>query len=79
MQLSTWNSITQLRLKLPDKLVKKIDRWISEGRFSSRRGAIETIVSLYYERERTRKFYETLVKRTDEARKCSSLPVPLKD
>jgi Arc/MetJ-type ribon-helix-helix transcriptional regulator len=60
---------TQVQVRIPEELVKEIDHWISEGRFSSRSEAVKTIVALYNEREVTRKFYQTLLKRSDEARK----------
>ena len=61
---------TQVQVRIPEELVKEIDHWISEGQFSSRSEAIKTIVALYHERERTRKFYTTLLKRSDEGRKA---------
>jgi len=70
---------TQVQARIPEELVKEIDRWISEGRFSSRSEAIKTIVALYNERERTRKFYQTLLKRSDEARKDPGSLIPLKE
>lgn len=66
-----------MQVRIPEDLVKEIDRWVAEGRFSSRSEAIKTIVALYDERERTRRFYETLVKRSDEARKSPESLVPL--
>ncbi len=58
-------------------MVKDLDRWISEGRFSSRSEAVKTIVALYDERERTRKFYQTLVRRSGEAKKNPKSLIPL--
>jgi Arc/MetJ-type ribon-helix-helix transcriptional regulator len=49
-------------------LVRDIDRWIAEGRFSSRSEAVKTIVAIYNDRERTRLFYEMLSKRSREAK-----------
>lgn len=64
---------TQVQVRIPQELVEELDRWISEGRFSSRSEAIKTIVALYNEREHTRKFYQTLLKRSDEARGAPNL------
>ena len=70
---------TQVQVRIPKELVKEIDSWISEGRFASRSEAIKTIVALYDERERTRKFYKSLVKRSDEARKRPQSLIPLEE
>jgi Arc/MetJ-type ribon-helix-helix transcriptional regulator len=59
----------QVQLRLPEKLVAEIDCWVAEGRFKSRSDAIKSIIILYVEREKTRAFYEMLVKRSEEARK----------
>lgn len=70
---------TQVQVRIPEELVKELDRWIEEGKFSSRSEAVKTIVTLYNERERTRKFYEMLSKESDEAKKHPESLVPLKD
>jgi Arc/MetJ-type ribon-helix-helix transcriptional regulator len=70
---------TQVQVRIPEELVQEIDNWIAEGRFSSRSEAVKTIVTLYKERERTRKFYEMLSKESDEARKHPESLIPLKD
>jgi Arc/MetJ-type ribon-helix-helix transcriptional regulator len=70
---------TQVQVRIPEELVQKIDRWISEGRFSSRSEAVKTILALYNEREQTRKFYEMLSKESEESRKHPESLIPLKD
>lgn len=70
---------TQVQVRIPEELVQEIDGWIAEGRFSSRSEAVKTIVALYKERERTRKFYEMLAKESEESRKHPESLVPLKD
>ena len=75
----TFMATTQVQVRIPDDLVKELDRWIAEGRFSSRSEAVKTIVALYKERERTRKFYEMLSKRSEDARKHPERLVPLID
>ena len=75
----TFMATSQVQVRIPDDLVKELDRWIAEGRFSSRSEAVKTIVALYKERERTRRFYEMLSKRSEDARKHSERLVPLRD
>jgi Arc/MetJ-type ribon-helix-helix transcriptional regulator len=70
---------TQVQVRIPEELVQEIDRWVDEGRFSSRSEAVKTIVTLYNEREHTRKFYEMLSRESEEARKRPESLVPLKD
>jgi len=72
-------ALTQVQVRMPEKIVKEIDRWIAEGRFASRSEAIKTIVALYQERERTRKFYTMLLKRSKEARERPEILIPLED
>ena len=66
-------------MRIPEELVQELDKWIAEGRFSSRSEAVKTIVSLYKEREQTRRFYEMLSKESDEARTHPESLIPLKD
>ena len=67
----------QVQVRMPEKLVKEIDKWVAEGRFKSRSDAIKTIVALYEERERTREFYKMLVERSKEAKEKPEILVPL--
>jgi Arc/MetJ-type ribon-helix-helix transcriptional regulator len=53
--------VTQVQLRLSDKTLKEIDRWVAEGKFKSRSDAIKSIISLYEEREKTREFYKLLL------------------
>lgn len=69
----------QVQVRVPEKVVQEIDRWISEGRFANRSEAIKTVLLLYEERERTRKFYQTLLKRSEQARKKTDSLIPLED
>ncbi len=68
---------TQVQVRIPKELVGEIDKWISQGKFSSRSEAVKTIVALYNDRERTRKFYQTLLRRSDEARGNLEILIPL--
>ena len=67
----------QVQVRMPDEMVRRMDEWISEGKFKSRSDAIKTIISLYEERERTREFYMMLEQRSKEAREHPEELVPL--
>ena len=71
--------MTQVQVRMPEKLVREIDRWVAEGRFKSRSDAIKTIVAMYEERERTREFYKMLIERSKEAREKPEILVPLEE
>ena len=70
---------TQVQVRIPAELVEELDHWIAEGRFASRSEAVKTIVTLYQEREKTRKFYDMLLKESEEAKKHPETLIPLKD
>ncbi len=67
----------QVQVRVPKKVVQEIDRWITEGRFANRSEAIKTVLTLYEEREKTRQFYQTLLKRSQQAKKKPELLIPL--
>ena len=71
--------MAQVQLRLPEKTVEEIDRWVAEGKFKSRSDAIKTIISLYEEREKTREFYQMLLKRSQEAKEHPEDLVPLEE
>jgi len=71
--------LAQVQLRLPEKMLEEIDRWVAEGRFKSRSDAIKAIISFYEEREKTREFFRMLVKRSEEARKHPEFLVPLEE
>ena len=71
--------MAQVQLRLPEAMIAEIDCWVAEGRFKSRSDAIKTIISLYEEREKTRKFYELLNQRSEEAKKHPEKLVPLEE
>jgi len=71
--------MTQVQVRMPEKLLREIDRWVAEGRFRSRSDAIKTIIALYEERERTREFYNMLIKRSKEAKEKPEILVPLEE
>ncbi len=71
--------IPQVQLRLPEEMVAEIDAWVAEGRFKNRSDAIKTIISFYEEHEKTRKFYELLNKRSQEAKNSPEKLVPLEE
>jgi len=71
--------LAQVQLRLSEKTLDEIDRWIGEGRFKSRSDAIRTIISFYEERERTLGFLKMIVKRSEEAKKHPEILIPLEE
>jgi len=71
--------MVQVQLRVPEKVIGEIDRWVDEGRFSSRSDAIKTIVSMYEEKEKTMRFLKMLSKRSEEAKRKPSSLVRLED
>jgi Arc/MetJ-type ribon-helix-helix transcriptional regulator len=71
--------MAQVQLRLPEKTLEEIDRWVAEGKFKNRSDAIKTIISLYEEREKTREFYQMLLKRSQEAKEHPETLVPLEE
>lgn len=69
--------MAQVQLRLPEKMIAEIDKWVAEGRFKSRSDAIKTIIALYEERERAREFFRMLAERSEEARNKPESLVPL--
>lgn len=73
------DDMTQVQLRLPEKMLEEIDKWVAEGRFKSRSDAIKTILNFYEEREKTREFLKMLRKRGEEAKKHPESLVPLEE
>jgi Arc/MetJ-type ribon-helix-helix transcriptional regulator len=69
----------QVQIRLSQKLVEEIDRWVAEKGFKSRSDAIRAIISLYEEREETRKFLKMLINRSKEAKKHPEILIPLEE
>ncbi len=69
--------MAQVQVRIPEKLLKELDKWIAQGKYTSRSDAIKTIVALQQERERMRKFFEILLERSKEARTKPETLVPL--
>ena len=60
--------MVQVQVRMPEKLVEEIDKWIEEGRFSSRSEAIKMVIAMYQESEKTKAFYNMLMQRSREAK-----------
>jgi len=71
--------VPQVQLRLSQKTLEEIDKWVAEGRFKSRSDAIKTVISLYEEREKTREFFKMLVSRSEEAKKHPEVLIPLEE
>jgi len=71
--------MTQVQVRMPERLLRVIDRWVAQGRFKSRSDAIKTIVGFYEERERTREFYRMLMELSREAKEKPEIPIPLQE
>jgi len=71
--------LTQVQLRLPEKMLEEIDKWVAEGRFKSRSDAIKTILAFYEEREKTREFFKMLTKRSEEAKEYPKSLIPLEE
>jgi len=69
--------MSQVQVRVPEKLLEELDRWVDEGRFKSRSDAIRVILAQYEERERTREFYVMLERRSRDAREHPEDLVPL--
>lgn len=70
--------MTQVQVRMPEKIVAEIDKWVKTGKFKSRSDAIKSIVTYYEEREKTMKFLKMLMKRSKEAENKTIL-VPLEE
>jgi len=71
--------LAQVQLRLSQKTLEEIDRWVAEGRFKSRSDAIRAIISFYEEREKTREFFKMLIKRSEEAKKHPESLIPIEE
>ncbi len=71
--------MVQVQLRVPEGTVREIDQWVEKGRFMSRSDAIKTIIALYEEKEKTRKFYRMLSKRSKEAKEKPEKLSPLEE
>ena len=68
-----------MQLRLPQKTIEEIDKWVAEGRFKNRSDAIKSIITFYEEREKTCKFFDMLLKRSEEAKQHPESLVALEE
>jgi len=71
--------MAQVQLRLPQKTIEEIDKWVAEGRFKNRSDAIKSIITFYEEREKTCKFFNMLLERSEEARRRPESLVPVEE
>ena len=71
--------MAQVQLRLPQKTLEEIDRWVAEGRFKNRSDAIKSMIAYYEECEKTCNFFNMLIKRSEEAKKHKESLVPLEE
>ena len=71
--------MAQVQLRLPQKTIEEIDKWVAEGRFKNRSDAIKSIITFYEEREKTCKFFDMLLKRSEEAKQHPESLVALEE
>jgi Arc/MetJ-type ribon-helix-helix transcriptional regulator len=71
--------MSQVQLRLPQKTLEEIDNWVAEGRFKNRSDAIKSIINYYQEREKTCTFFNTLLKRSEEAKRHPESLIPIEE
>ena len=71
--------LSQVQLRLSQKTIEELDKWVSEGRFKNRSDAIRSILGYYQEKEKTREFYKMLNKRSKEAKEQPETLIPLEE
>ena len=72
-------NLAQVQLRLPQKTLEEIDHWVAEGRFKNRSDAIKSIINYYQEREKTRDFFNMLLKRSEEAKQHPESLIPIEE
>ncbi|MDG6223303.1 MAG: ribbon-helix-helix domain-containing protein [Candidatus Bathyarchaeota archaeon] len=69
----------QVQLRLSQKTIEELDKWVAEGRFKSRSDAIRSIICYFQEREKSREFYKLLANRSKEAKEQPEPLIPLEE
>lgn len=69
--------MSQVQVRVPEKMIETLDKWVEKGKFKSRSDAIRTILANHEEKERTREFYKMLKKRSEEAEEHPEKLIPL--
>ncbi len=67
-----------VQLRMPEQMIKYLDKEITLGKFNNRSEAIKLIVYEYVQKEKTKKFIEEIDKRSKDANKKENL-IALKD
>ena len=70
--------MVQVQLRVPEGIIKQVDKMIAQRKFKSRSDALRTILALYEEREKTRMFYKILIERSKEVREKPEILIPFK-
>ncbi len=70
-------TVVQVQLRLSEGEVKELDSLVKGGKYKNRSDAIRAILKEHEVREKTRKFYEMLVRRSKEAREHPERLIPL--
>jgi Arc/MetJ-type ribon-helix-helix transcriptional regulator len=73
------NRLAQVQLRLPQKTIEEIDKWVAEGRFKNRSDAIKSIITYYEEREKTISFFNMLINRSEQAKEHPESLVKLEE
>jgi Arc/MetJ-type ribon-helix-helix transcriptional regulator len=71
--------MVQVQLRIPEEMVKEIDKLVKQGRFRSRGDAIKSMILAYEEREKTREFYKMLIEESKAAKKHPEESIPLEE
>lgn len=71
--------MTQVKFRLPRKMIEVIDIWVEEGCYKSRSDAIKTILSIHIEREKTSDFLGMLNERRKESEENPDILIPLEE
>ena len=72
-------NLAQVQLRLPQKTLEEIDKWVAQGRFKNRSDAIKSIINYYQEREKTCGFFNLLLKRSEEVKQHPESLIPIEE
>jgi Arc/MetJ-type ribon-helix-helix transcriptional regulator len=67
-----------INVRVPEGMIKSIDKWVDEGRFASRSDAVKMIIAFYEEKEKTLSFLSMLDERSREAEENPDILIPIK-
>lgn len=69
----------QVQVRMPENMVKEMDKWVNEGKFKSRSDAVKSIINFYEEKEKTMNFFKMLVRRSKEVKENPDILIPLEE